>query len=156
MEINNVKLNQLYQSIKPKLKQFGQDVSTDFVVPDSQIKLELHIPRDLHSATLSTVNTRHQVKVNFGFDKEFSNRNLFTALDCIFKLLPFNPRIINDTNFVEKHTVDISDNKIDHYLQSKDDKGIFRIDQYEEGKEPKLEFSFPSLYSSKSSELDNF
>jgi len=143
MEITSDKLNQLYQSIKPNLRKSGQDVSTDFVVPDSKIKLELHIPRDSDSATLSTVNTHHQVKVNFGFDKEFSNRNLFTALDCIFKLLPYNLRLIKNNYFVEKHIVDIGDNKIEHVRQTRLENCRMGNYPYPEGQAPTLDFSWP-------------
>jgi hypothetical protein len=143
MEITSVKLNQLYQSIKPKLRKLGYDVSEEFDIPDSKIKLKLHIPRDSHSATLFTVNTHNQVKVNFGFNTEFSNRNLFTALDCIFKLLPSYTKTINNQDFEEIHQVDIGDNEIEHKRKSRDDLGIPRIYPYEKGKEPKLEFSFP-------------
>jgi|GEM_PF-6598752 len=142
MKIKQEILIKPYQDIKPYLKKSEQDISKKFDVPDSKIKLNLHVPRNSKSATLSTVNTEYQVKVNFGFSTML-DRNLFTALNCIFTLLPPYPQFIQNQNFDEIHEVKILDSEIKHYRKSKDRRGIMSNYPYEKGKEPQLKFFSP-------------
>lgn len=105
-----------------------------------KLVLNLHRSSGTQTATLKTVNTNHEVEVTFPALVKL-DRNISTALDCIFNLLPRNISFMIDQIPVEKHKVDIEGDTIKYLRYSRLENGRMTIYPYEETKNPRLQFS---------------
>jgi hypothetical protein len=107
-----------------------------------ELVLNLHRSSGSQPAILKTVNTDHEVEVRFPVVTQL-DRNIFTALDCIFNLLPRRLSFMPDQNPVESHKVDLTGDKIEYLRYSRIENGRMIIYPYEKSKKPILQFSTP-------------
>ena len=134
--------NNIRQSFNDSIYQHRPQKFTANLENGKELVLNLHRSPGSQPATLKTVNTDHEVEVTFTVDVNL-DRNISTALDCIFNLVPRRLSFMIDQIPLEKHKVDITSEKIEHRRYSRIENGRMIIYPYEKSKKPILQFSTP-------------